>query len=86
MRSCMIPRLEVKMALSAAKIRGKDCILKKHMIRLAGIFFFDCLQQRGFCEQWCSWITEVVTSGTLSVKANNLTGPYFKSGRGVRQR
>ena len=47
-------------------------------------FLFDCLRQRGFCENWCKWIKVVVTSGTLSVKVNDILGNYFQSGKGVR--
>jgi len=48
-------------------------------------FLLDCLIQRGFPQKCCSWIRVVLTSGTLSVKANDKRGPYFKSGKGVRQ-
>ena len=48
-------------------------------------FLFDCLEQRGFPPRWCSWIKKVVTCGTLSVKVNDQMGPYFTSGKGVRQ-
>jgi hypothetical protein len=46
---------------------------------------FECLKARGFCDQWCDWIKEVVSGGTVSVKINNLLGPYIKSYKGVRQ-
>ena len=46
---------------------------------------FDCLEQRGFPPRWCSWIKKVVTCGTLSVIVNDQMGPYFTSGKGVRQ-
>jgi hypothetical protein len=45
---------------------------------------FEILRERGFCESWCRWIQEVISSGTLSVKVNGTTGIYFKSGKGVR--
>ena len=48
-------------------------------------FLLDGLTQRGFPQKYCSWIKAVLTSGTLSVKANDKIGPYFKSGKGVRQ-
>jgi len=48
-------------------------------------FLFYCLEQRGFPPRWCSWIKKVVTCGTLSVKVNDQMGPYFTSGKGVRQ-
>ena len=48
-------------------------------------FLFDCLKMRGFCEKWCSWIKQVVSGGTVSVKLNNQMCPYFRSYKGVRQ-
>lgn len=48
-------------------------------------FLFECLCARGFCSKWCGWIQQVVAGGTVSVKLNNLTGPYIKSFKGVRQ-
>jgi hypothetical protein len=34
---------------------------------------------------WCEWIRRVVSGGTVSVKMNDLLGPYIKSHKGVRQ-
>jgi hypothetical protein len=48
-------------------------------------FLFECLAARGFCSKWCKWIEQVVTGGTVSVKMNDLIGPYIKSFKGVRQ-
>jgi len=48
-------------------------------------FLFSCLAARGFDDKWCKWIEQVVSGGTVSVKLNNLTGPYIKSHKGVRQ-
>lgn len=48
-------------------------------------FLFECLKARGFCKQWCSWIKQVVSGGTVSVKLNDIIGPYIKSYKGVRQ-
>ncbi|CAN6218645.1 unnamed protein product [Urochloa humidicola] len=48
-------------------------------------FLMDCLRNRGFSDKWCSWIWEVMTSGTLSVKVNDKMGKYFMCGKGVRQ-
>ena len=49
-------------------------------------FLFEILKIRGFDRKWCKWITEVVTGGTVSVKLNDQTVPYFTSHKGVRQR
>lgn len=48
-------------------------------------FLFECLATRGFYTQWCQWIEQVVSGGTVSVKLNNPTGPYTKSFKGVRR-
>jgi len=48
-------------------------------------FLIHCLAARGFCPTWCEWIRKVVSGGTVSVKLNNLLGPYMKSHKGVRQ-
>ena len=72
------------------KVKKKDGVVlkldfKKAYDKINWQFLFDCLRQRGFPERWCEWIKGIVTSGTLSVKVNNMVGPYFKSGKGVRQ-
>lgn len=54
------------------------------MIKVKWNFLFDCLKARGFSEIWCKWIQKVVSGGIVSVKLNNLVGPYIKSHKGVR--
>ena len=76
--------------LHDTKIKKKDGLIlkldfEKAYDKLNWDFLFSCLRQRGFCEKWCRWIKLVVTGGTLSVKANDLVGSYFQSGKGVRQ-
>lgn len=46
-------------------------------------FLFECLVARGFCPKWCGWVEQVVSGGTVSVKLNDLLGPYNKSFKGV---
>ena len=48
-------------------------------------FLLECLEMRGFGPTWCGWIKSVLVDGTVSVKLNNVMGPYFKSFKGVRQ-
>jgi hypothetical protein len=72
------------------KVRKKDGVIlkldfEKAYDKISWEFFFEMLKQRGFCESWCKWMREVVSSGTLSVKVNGLMGGYFKCGKGVRQ-
>ena len=45
-------------------------------------FLFDTLKLSGFYEKWCTWMQQVVTCGTVSVKLNDKVGPYFVSSRG----
>jgi hypothetical protein len=72
------------------KVRKKDGVIlkldfEKAYDKISWEFLFEMLKQRGFCESWCKWMREVVSSGTLSVKVNGLMGGYFKCGKGVRQ-
>jgi hypothetical protein len=39
----------------------------------------------GFYDMLCAWIKKIIHDGTVSVKINNVMGPYFKSSKGVRQ-
>lgn len=76
--------------LHDTKARKKDGIIlkldfEKAYDKINWDFIMECLKQRGFCEKWCKWIWEVMTSGTLSVKVNSGLGSYFKCGKGVRQ-
>lgn len=76
--------------LHDTKIRKKDGIIlkldfEKAYDKISWSFLMECLRQRGFCDKWCNWIQEIVTSGTLSVKVNGGKGDYFKCGKGIRQ-
>jgi hypothetical protein len=48
-------------------------------------FLLDCCRQKGFSDKWIIWIKEAISKGTLSVKINDVLGPYFGSFKGVRQ-
>jgi hypothetical protein len=48
-------------------------------------FLIKCLKAMGFSDLLCDWIHKILTDGTVSVKINNTTGPYFQSAKGVRQ-
>jgi hypothetical protein len=52
---------------------------------VAWSFLLESFQKRGFNAKWWGWIHQVVSSGTVSVKLNNKTSPYFVSHKGVRQ-
>jgi hypothetical protein len=56
---------------------------KKAYDKVNWSFLFECLSARGFDDQWCRWLKKVVMGGTVSVKLNNLIGPYIKSYKGV---
>ena len=53
--------------------------------KVSWAFFLDVLKPSGFSNTRGSWIQKVVTGGTVSVKLNDVTGPYFVSSKGVRQ-
>lgn len=46
-------------------------------------FLLDCHRARGFNNEWCNWVHQILVDGTVSVKINNEEGPYFKSAKGV---
>jgi hypothetical protein len=76
--------------LHDTSIKKKDGLIikldfEKTYDKLNWDFLFECLKQRGFSDKWCEWIKLIMISGTVSVKVNNTTRSYFKSGRGVRQ-
>lgn len=48
-------------------------------------FLLKCHFNRGFRPTWCGWVESILHNGTLSIKLNNETGPYFKNHKGVRQ-
>jgi len=78
---------EVLHELHRSKARG--LILKidfeKAYDKVSWKLLFECLHMRGFNSTWCDWIKQVVSRGTVSIKLNNLCGPYIKSFKGVRQ-
>jgi hypothetical protein len=41
------------------------------------IFLLKCLRAMGFNQIWCSWIEKVLHDGTVAVKVNGETCPYF---------
>jgi hypothetical protein len=58
---------------------------KKAFDKVNWKFLLNCLKAMGFSDLLCQWIEKILTDGTVSVKINNKTGPYFKSAKGVRQ-
>ncbi|XP_024317682.1 uncharacterized protein LOC104583759 isoform X2 [Brachypodium distachyon] len=48
-------------------------------------FLLSCIEVRGFCSNWISWISKVLCNGTVCVKMNDMIGSYFQSFKGVRQ-
>jgi hypothetical protein len=76
--------------LHDTRIKKKDGLIlkldfEKAYNKMNWDFLFECLKQRRFGAKWCNWIKTVMSSRTISVKINNTTRNYFKSGRGVRQ-
>jgi hypothetical protein len=88
-RNIMDGVLSLHEILHDTKLNKKDGIilkldLEKAYDKISWSFLFETLEQRGFCGKWCEWIKQVVSSGALSVKVNDM-GSYFKSKKGVRQ-
>lgn len=89
-RSIMDGVMALHEILHDTRIKKKDGLVlkldfEKAYDKINQNFLFKCIEQRGFDSQWCRWIRTIVTSGTLSVKINTTQGPYFSTGKGVRQ-
>jgi hypothetical protein len=48
-------------------------------------FLLDSQRAMGFGDFWCNKVEKILNNGTVSVKINNTTGPYFQSSKGDRQ-
>jgi hypothetical protein len=55
------------------------------MIRFIGASWLNALKLEVFCDKWCSWLKHILYNGTISVRVNNMNGPYFQNYKGVRQ-
>jgi hypothetical protein len=69
------------------KVRKKDGVIlkldfEKAYDKISWEFLFEMLKQRGFCESWCKWMREVVSSGTLSVKSQWFDGRVLQMWQG----
>lgn len=53
--------------------------------RLDWSFLRLVLERRGFDDRWCSWIMQLVRTGSTAININGEVGPSFRSSRGVRQ-
>ena len=40
---------------------------------------------KGFSNEWCVWIRNFVTGGSVAINVNNDTGHYFQTKKGLRQ-
>uniref|UniRef100_A0A8I6X0D4 Reverse transcriptase domain-containing protein n=1 Tax=Hordeum vulgare subsp. vulgare TaxID=112509 RepID=A0A8I6X0D4_HORVV len=58
---------------------------QKAYVRLDWSFLRLVLQRRGFDERWCSWIMQLVRSGSTAININAEVGPFFRASRGVKQ-
>ena len=45
----------------------------------------DILEAKGFPEQWCHWIQDILSSGTSSMLLNGISGKEFHCKRRVKQ-
>jgi hypothetical protein len=40
---------------------------------------------KGFCQQWCAWVENFCTGGSVGIEINDAIGHYFKTHKGLRQ-
>jgi hypothetical protein len=45
----------------------------------------EMLVTRGFGGRWRTWILSLVRGGSISIKLNDVNGPFFKPVKGLRQ-
>jgi hypothetical protein len=72
------------------KKRGKKGVVlkldfEKAYDKISWKFLLTCLKLYGFNEKWIGWVAKMVKGGTVSVKINDKSGPYFTCHKGVRQ-
>ena len=42
-------------------------------------FLQQTLRMKGFSEEWCAWIRDLVTGGSVAIRVNYDTGHYFQT-------
>ena len=48
-------------------------------------FLQQTLRMKGFGSQWCKWVENFVTGGSVGIKINDDIGHYFQTKKGLRQ-
>ena len=48
-------------------------------------FLVEVLTSRGFSKTWINWIINLTRGGSICVRLNDVNGPYFIVGKGLRQ-
>ena len=48
-------------------------------------FLQQTLRMKGFCPQWCKWVKNFVSRGSVGIKINDDIGHYFQTKKGLRQ-
>lgn len=48
-------------------------------------FLQQTLRMKDFSEQWCQWINQFVSKGSVGIKVNDDIGHYFPTKKGLRQ-
>ena len=48
-------------------------------------FLLQTLRMKGFSEEWCTWIHNFITRGSVAIKVNDDVGRYFQTKKGLRQ-
>ena len=45
-------------------------------------FLQQTLRMKGFCPQWCKWVENFVSGGSVGIKINDDIGHYFQTKKG----
>ena len=48
-------------------------------------FLVEVLTSRCFSKTWINWIINLTRGGSVCVRLNDVNGPYFTVGKGLRQ-
>jgi hypothetical protein len=69
--------------------KEKGLVLKldyeKAYDRVSWTFLEEMMVTRGFSSKWVSWVMALVKGGSIAIRINDVNGPYFKPGKGLRQ-
>ena len=50
------------------------------------LFLQQTLRMKGFCPQWCKWVENFVSGGSVGIKINDDIGHFFQTKKRVEAR